>query len=252
MCLAFVSWQQHATYRLVLLVNRDESYARPTQQAYWWPSHPSILAGQDLQQKGTWLGITEKGSFAVLTNHRNKYASIPPKKRSRGQLPVDFLLQQTSPEDYVKALNTQHYEGFHLLVGNLKTLCYANNDTSNGHPLGPGLYGLSNGLLDEPWFKVQRGKERFEKCLSQTESEEAKVNALFNMMQDTQQAPNHLLPNTGFPTSWEKKCSSAFVKTNGYGTRTTTLLMQTHDGKHHLIERTYDSGCAQPVRSYRF
>lgn len=71
MCLINLSIQQHPTYKLIVVANRDEFFARPTQDAHFWPDAPQIFAGRDLQGKGTWLGTTTTGTFAALTNYRH-------------------------------------------------------------------------------------------------------------------------------------------------------------------------------------
>jgi folate-binding protein YgfZ len=71
MCLIVVGWRVHPDYPLVVAANRDEFYARPS--ARWpdfWPDAPQVIGGRDLEAGGTWLGITESGRFAAVTNVR--------------------------------------------------------------------------------------------------------------------------------------------------------------------------------------
>ncbi len=39
-------------------------------------------------------------------------------------------------------------------------MCCSNRDSRGACRLGPGNYCLSNALLDSPWRKVQRGRDR--------------------------------------------------------------------------------------------
>lgn len=71
MCLINFQWHTHPNYPLIVAANRDELYERPTAPAHFWQDYPFILAGRDLQQHGTWLGITTSGRFAALTNYRD-------------------------------------------------------------------------------------------------------------------------------------------------------------------------------------
>ena len=71
MCLILFAWRSHSQHKLLVAANRDEFYARPTASAHFWHDAPHILAGRDLEQGGTWLGITSNGRFAALTNVRN-------------------------------------------------------------------------------------------------------------------------------------------------------------------------------------
>ncbi|MBT7953393.1 MAG: hypothetical protein HN764_17330, partial [Gammaproteobacteria bacterium] len=71
MCLIIVAYKVHPEYPLLIAANRDESYQRPTRQAEFWDNEPSILAGQDLEKGGSWLGMNKFGSVAAVTNYRS-------------------------------------------------------------------------------------------------------------------------------------------------------------------------------------
>ena len=71
MCLILLAVDCHPKYRLVVAANRDEYYNRETLPAAFWSDNPSILAGRDLRQGGTWMGITTEGRFSALTNYRD-------------------------------------------------------------------------------------------------------------------------------------------------------------------------------------
>src|SRR5215203_6440835 len=98
MCVIFFAYNQHPEYPLILLANRDEFYARPTERADFWQDFPEIFAGRDLVHGGTWLGITTRGRFAAVTNYRDPAATG---KFSRGNLVGDFLKSGDSVEDYL-------------------------------------------------------------------------------------------------------------------------------------------------------
>jgi len=71
MCLILFAYNTHPSYRLILAANRDEFYDRPSTPADFWGKHPQVLAGIDLKEKGTWLGVTREGKFAAITNYRD-------------------------------------------------------------------------------------------------------------------------------------------------------------------------------------
>ena len=71
MCLIAVGWRLRTDYPVMLAANRDEFFARPSAPAGFWADHPDILAGRDLQQGGTWLGLTRSGRIAAVTNFRD-------------------------------------------------------------------------------------------------------------------------------------------------------------------------------------
>ena len=144
MCLLIIA---HGRPELPLAVaaNRDEFHARPTAQAGFWPERPALLAGRDLAQGGTWMGVTRGGRFAAVTNRRD--ATLPvPGERSRGELPLDFLCGDESPEAFLAEVAARRgaYAGFNLLVGGPGELWYFRN-TREAAPqrLQPGLYGLA-------------------------------------------------------------------------------------------------------------
>ena len=85
MCLILFALQQHEDYPLVVIANRDEYYARPTQAAQWWPDMPGIFAGRDLEARGTWMGVNKNGRFAAVTNVREA-GNVSPARLSRGNL----------------------------------------------------------------------------------------------------------------------------------------------------------------------
>ncbi|MBN2694184.1 NRDE family protein, partial [bacterium] len=65
MCTIFVGVNQNREYPLVIIGNRDEFTDRPSMHASFWEKYPHILAGKDLKEGGTWMGITKHGYFAA-------------------------------------------------------------------------------------------------------------------------------------------------------------------------------------------
>ncbi len=237
MCLIVFSYDQHPKYKLILAANRDEFYERPTTAMHYWDEHPDLLAGKDLKAGGTWLGLHKAGRFAALTNYRDLTIKKedPP---SRGHLVKDFLLKEEEPERYLQKLNSdaKRYEGFNLLTMGAEGLYHFSNQTNEIQPVKPGIHGLSNALLNTPWPKVQKAQQRFSETLQDSFSEEK----LFSFLTDTEKAKDEQLPSTGIPFEWEKAISSIFIKTEGYGTRSSTVLTLTYDGEVNIIERRYE------------
>ena len=159
MCLILFAWQAHPDYPLVVAANRDEWRERPAAPATWWDDAPDILAGRDLEAGGTWLGVTRSGRFAAITNFRDpadRRSTAP----SRGQLVADFLRGDDSPRNYLEALSPKaaRYNGFNLLLADEKSMCYFGSREGEIIDVPPGIHGLSNHLLDEPWPKVEKAK----------------------------------------------------------------------------------------------
>lgn len=240
MCLIVFGLNVHPNYRLVLAANRDEFYDRPTEPAAFWNDEPEILAGRDLVRGGTWLGVTKTGRFAAVTNFRDPTA--PAGIMSRGDLTRDFLKGNETAEKFVRRVeNRQHeYSGFNLLVGNFADgesgLFYFSNRGSGPEDLLPGVYGLSNSLINVPWPKVGRAKTNLAKSFDQEEIENA---ALISMLADRTLAEDDQLPDTGIGIERERALSSAFIETKVYGTRSTSTLKIDRSGRAEFTETTY-------------
>lgn len=248
MCLIAFSWNPSSPdMPLLLLANRDEFYSRPTAAAEWWTSPSGIWAGRDLQAGGTWLGITCKGRFAALTNFRN---GVPQRNlaASRGQLVADFLAQDITPADYVAYVETvaHQYNGFNLIVGDIygavdgtPSVWYCGNQTgAEARELPPGLYGLSNALLDSPWPKLLRLKDRL---AGLDNGRDDLVDACMAFLSDPTPADDEQLPSTGVPKEWERILSSVFIVRREYGTRAQTMVRADANGMIEAHERSFDT-----------
>jgi uncharacterized protein with NRDE domain len=169
MCLILIAWQAHPDYPLVVAANRDEFFARPAAAAAFWPEAPQVLAGRDLEAGGSWLGISREQRFAALTNYREG-GRVATNARSRGALVADFLSGHASPSAYLAqvAARAVDYNGFNLFVADGQCLAYyANRGDSPPRFLSPGIYGLSNHLLDTPWPKLATAKASFAEALAE-------------------------------------------------------------------------------------
>src|ERR1700722_6462492 len=116
MCLVLIAWRGSPQFPCVVAANRDEFHARPAARAEWWPDHPEILAGRDLEAGGTWLGVTRAGRFAALTNFRDP-EQAPPDPPSRGELVVTMLESGASVAEGLTYLRDvgANYNGFNLI-----------------------------------------------------------------------------------------------------------------------------------------
>jgi uncharacterized protein with NRDE domain len=223
MCLILVAWQAHPDFPLVVAANRDEFFARRAVGADFWGDAPSILAGRDLEAGGTWLGIARGGphgyKFSVLTNYRDpgRHKQNAP---SRGSLVADFLRGDMSIDAYLDRLHPADYNGFNLLLGDGRRLVAYSNVAQERHELGPGIYGLSNHLLDTPWPKVGAGKTALTAALAALPDEAP----LFRLLRDDRIHPDDRLPATGVPLEWERLLSAAFIRSPDYGTRCSTVV----------------------------
>lgn len=238
MCLIVFAWHVIPDMPLIAAGNRDEYYDRPAKPADWWDDYPQIYAGRDLQGGGTWIGVSREGRFAALTNIRAP-SEMRDNAPSRGALVTNFLASTMSPDEYITELKTQQqeYNGFNLLIGDSKQLVWYSNrgdgDERNGKALGPGIYGLSNSLLDCAWPKVVRTKAQFASLLCQGAPEDA----YFEMLTDTTCASDCRLPKTGVSIERERLLSAVCIESPDYGTRVSTLVKLNGGTQPVLIER---------------
>ncbi|MBY6186479.1 NRDE family protein [Marinobacter hydrocarbonoclasticus] len=227
MCLIAFEWRPGSALPLLLWANRDEFYQRPTEALKRWDN--GIWAGRDRQAGGTWLGLSENGGFAALTNVREPGAPAGP--RSRGELITDFLLSETSPESFLRSWSPEHYSGVNLLLGRGDQLFFGSNRGSQMQRLSPGRYGLSNATLNTPWPKVSRLKSLFH---PEWDNERA-----LQALRDDHQPDDTALPDTGIGLEWERRLGRVFIQSPGYGTRSSSVLHLFDDGRFDWTEQGY-------------
>lgn len=243
MCLINFHLHDHPHYQLVLAANRDESYDRPTAPAYFWKDDPNILAGRDLRKMGTWLGISKTGRFAALTNFRDfSKQNKKDKVNSRGEIVHNFLSSSMKPENYLHDIhrNKDQYDGFNVLVGDINQLYYYNNIEGEIKEVPSGTHSVSNHMLNTPWPKVVTGKQRLREHIMNHEY--INPDSLFDILSDHRQADDKDLPETGVGLELERKLSPLFIKTDYYGTRSSTVLLIDKNQQATFIERTYKAG----------
>jgi len=238
MCLILFAHKVHPDYSLILAANRDEYYHRPTSPLAFWDDEPDILAGRDLEAKGTWLGISRNGRLGALTNFRD---TTPPDRNapSRGSLVTDFLAGTATPKQYLQQIRIagHRFNGFNLLVGDRENLCYYSNKGSDIHQFIPGIYGISTCLLGTQWPKISKGIAEISKLLSA--HEEILPEDLLKLLLDRSCPPDDQLPRTGFDRDRERMFAPLFIQSEGYGTRASSVILITNAGKVTFIERTF-------------
>ena len=239
MCLILLAYQSHPDYPLIIAANRDEFLDRPTAAAQFWPEHPALLAGKDLQAGGTWMGITRNGRLAAVTNVREPEITNT-RLHSRGELTNRYLLGQEHAQSYLQRLHSRHhqYAGFNLLTGQLNDLWFYSNRDHSISALSPGIYGISNGGFDEHWPKVGKGKKALGKALHEFRG----GRSLLPLLQDNEVAADALLPDTGVGIETERWLSPLFIQHPGYGTRSSTVITLSQQGVIEFWEQTYEDG----------
>jgi len=238
MCLIVFAYNVHPSYRLILAANRDEFYERPSLPADFWKDQQNVLAGRDLKEGGTWLGITKKGKFAAVTNYRDPSA-FKSNAPSRGKLVSRYLIGKQNAGGYLEDVSSQadKYNGFNLLIGDDNDLFVFSNNGEK-QKLNPGIYGLSNHNLNTPWPKVSRGKRLLKATLDKKGAELKE--ALFTVLADCHIPPDSKLPSTGVGLEWERILSSMFIKSPDYGTRSSTIILIGKNRRVRFVEKVFD------------
>lgn len=258
MCLAAIAHRVHPQYRLIVLANRDEFHARAALSAHLWSDQPDVLGGRDARAGGTWLAVDRQRRVGLVTNYREP-GKVPADAPTRGRLVADFLAGEEPAAQFLADLASEavRYAGFNLLLADRDALCYA----SNRHPefarnVPRGVHALSNHLLDTPWPKLQRLRERMTDWLATAppnldlNGAAAGLEPLWAALADDERAAPETLPATGISPEWEHLLSSAFIRHADYGTRCSTLVLIGHDDSLQIEERSYtvDGSLRERVR----
>ncbi|MDP2263807.1 MAG: NRDE family protein [Hydrogenophaga sp.] len=245
MCLIAFAIDADAACPLLIASNRDEFLDRPTAPLHRWalPGGEQVVAGRDLRDGGTWLGVSASGRVAMLTNVRD--AQPGPGRRSRGELPTRWLQGDLEWPAMVETLDPADYGGFNLVIGDVRTRLWAwvgNRDPEYPHQaarpqlhtrrLAPGVYGLSNASLDTPWPKTVQLRQAVQDALlpaARRDDARTWLKPLSRALGSGEPVAEQDMPSTGAPRELERSLSSAFVRMpeRGYGTRSSLVLRAT-------------------------
>lgn len=224
MCVVALALDTHPKWRIILAGNRDEFHARPSAPLARWDGEDShIIAGRDLVSGGTWLGVSETGRIAVVTNIRTG-ASPDPALASRGDLVADYLRGDGLPP----AQSLNGFNAFSLItIGPEGATLSANRPSTSFAPITPGIHGLSNGVPNEVWPRKERLMASFSDIIDSADNlPDALLDLLTTVAID----------------------DSIFIRNEVYGTRCSTVLLVDYSGTGMMIEHQF--GCnGEPVNS---
>lgn len=236
MCVAAIAWQAHPDWPLVVIGNRDEFHDRPAAPLAAWNDGSGIIAGRDLQSGGTWLGVggvgvSGHGQMVLVTNLRG-HGLPDPARASRGELVTRLLAGEPDPADL------QAYNPFNLIHANAAGARYlTNRPESAARELAPGLYGLSNGSLDEPWAKTVQLKAALAGWL---EAGDPATGPLFDALANEQLGAFGSAPRTPSDVPAEAAETPVFIRHRLYGTRCSTVIAVDAQGGGRIVERRFD------------
>ena len=235
MCVLALAWKTHPHWQLVLAANRDEFHRRPAADAGPWSDAP-VLGGRDLQAGGSWLACDGHGRLAAVTNVRDPAA--PAGGPSRGALPGAFLQADQSPATFVERLQTHAtaFAPFNLVVADRQQAVWLGNHPLQHRLLTPGIHGLSNAALDEPWPKTEKLRQAVANwCAAGIDA----LAPLWDALGDERQPPDSTLPDTGIGLTLERTLAPVFLRGPAYGTRASTVVLIDARGRGRLHERRF-------------
>lgn len=233
MCVLALAWQAHPHWQLVVAGNRDEYHARPAAPLARWNNAGHLIAGRDLQSGGTWMGVSEHGRFVVVTNLRGfgmPMQGLP----SRGALVTDLLGGVGPDMGALKAYNPVNL----ITVARREAHFLSNRPAPVRTGLTSGLYGLSNGALDEPWPKTLQLKARLLDWLTGPATEPA---LLLAGLREERLPEAALDPAAPSDVPQEPAHSPIFINNAVYGTRCSSVVAIDHAGSGLFLERRFSA-----------
>lgn len=236
MCVLAFAWRAHPKWQIVVAGNRDELHARPALPLARWNSPNHLLAGRDLKSGGTWLGVSDQGRFAVVTNLRG-YGEADPGRVSRGELVTDLLAGEGRYSD-LRDANLADFNPFNLIVADAERAHFLTNRPQEIRSLlAPGIYGLSNGALDEPWPKTMRLKELLLEWI--VVGSAARPEVLLDSLREESLPTVGVRRAAASDVPLEPTFSPIFIRSQVYGTRCSTVVAIDRRGRGIIVERLY-------------
>lgn len=218
MCVVAISWAENPKWQLLVAGNRDEYHARASAPLARWEDASGILAGRDLVSGGSWLGVSDAGRFAVVTNIRNPDGPDLT-KASRGALVSNWLATGALPH------KVEGFNPFNLIVADRRSAQFISNRPEPvRQPLPTGIHGLSNAIPDEHWPRKDRLVAQMSDWLAGTASQ-----------------PEALLELLADEATPDRDAHPVFIRSPIYGTRCSTVIAVDHRGSGQIVERRFDA-----------
>lgn len=265
-----IGQKAHPEYKLILAANRDEDLRRPTEEAHWRGIRPRILAGRDITAGGTWLGLSEGGRIAALTNYWGDLETRSDAP-SRGGLVAGFLRSDLSAAEYVRRLEQlgerssknsgaagrsrersgrSRYNGFNLIMGDADELWYYTNaeNVNRAGPdfrppavgeaqrLSPGLHVISNAVLDTPWPKAVQAEGMLKDLIQSGRLTPHTLMELLNTSEDAGRQHDPALPPK---QARELAKASIRIQFPRFATRSSTVVLVDYKNRVRFIEKSY-------------
>ncbi len=247
MCTIIVVHRVHSIIPVIVAANRDEFYAReatPPELRGHTAGGARVVAGRDLRSGGTWLGATEGGVFAAITNQRT-WVVPEPRPRSRGAI-VGDALEAGSPEAidaYLEGLEPGLTLPFNLIYGDAErlTVAYGRDDGIERVELGRGVHVLANDRLGSVHMpKAERARARVKPIARESWSE---LRPRLEAILADDSVPDVTVPEppaeSRFDADFVRRLQALCIRTPDYGTVSATLMAL---GEETVLEHSYADG----------
>lgn len=231
MCVAALAFDADPDWLLVAIGNRDEFHGRPAAPLARWDS--GVIAGRDLQAGGTWLGVSEAGRFALVTNFRAD-ENLRPGALSRGGLVPGWLLGEEAGDPAAK-------NPFSLFVADRAGLRLITNHPEPAETaLAAGIHGLSNGPFAQPWAKTEALRAALADWLA---AGDPAFGTLFAALADERELPG--------PGPEDPRFSPVMIRAPVYGTRCSTVVAIDRFSRGRIEERSF-AASGEPTGAVAF
>jgi len=238
-------------YQIIVAMNRDEFFSRPTKQAEIW-SNGHCISGRDLEagrEGGTWFGVSTHGKIASLLNITE--AAMDPDKKGRGNLVSDYIssdIDLATYSDHI-SVEAEEYNGFNLLLlGKLDSrwsIQYCSNRISEKSQQlqipDDRIIAISNTTYSQPLTKTTCGRAKFAEIVREaavSKHDELRESLLSLLSDKTCNLPD---ARSAIRSSLHPNLSAIFVDMSdvaAYGTRTQTILLIDAHGVGEYFEKT--------------
>jgi len=265
MCITFVHLpdpEENSNIKLIVAMNRDEFFARPTSSAEW---NGDLLGGWDMQpgrEGGTWLACHKDGRIAMLTNIFTG-GVLNKEAKGRGFLVVDYLKSNSSAENYLENVHSSDviYNPFNLILiepddENYSLWLYSRGKEGHTESCPPvkhrhGTFGISNHPVNKKYLKSAKGENVLREIVKTSSSPEDLFSELEKLLKDGElnwpdpqiEAQSHVDGEAGPFAKFSQTLSSIYInnKEAGYGTRTHTFIIVDKQNNVHFKEITREN-----------
>lgn len=196
---------------------------------------------------GSWFATHTSGRWAAITNYRD-FKSTRPGKKSRGDIVKNWVDKLPPTIQFIDTLRASknEYQGYNGLLYDNTDLYHYSNISDEVQKVREGIFAVANDLFDTNWPKSTKAKEELQNLLS---TGEFSPDAAFRILRNPETAAAEQLPDTGLPLAVEEKLSAVYVRPfdvkeadgepRKYGTRNSTILVQTYENLFSIFERNY-------------